>query len=149
MKRSLRLILAVPLAAVALLFATVVPAHAADWGGSGPSVLQCTYGAGVYTVGAPVILYYPSGTPAGQVEVRWSNWCPSSNWARLTSNVVATHLAVSIHENAHPSNAAGADDYNTAQNWTRTILLASPSNTVCAYADIYSYLGHAAGVVCR
>lgn len=141
-------ILSVLVLAGFVLGLTSSPASAADWGGSGPSVAQCSYGATVYTVGAPVYLYYPSGEVAGYVEVRWSNWCPSSNWARLTSYVSARH-AVSIHENARPANAAGADDSGVTVNWTPAILLASPSNTVCAYADIYSFKGHAAGVVCR
>ena len=116
MKRRIALASVMSLLALIGIVGLSPRASAADWGGSGASVSQCSYGAKVYTVGAPVRLKYASGVDAGYVEVRWSDWCPRSNWARLTSNVTAGHLAISIRENSRPSNQAGADDYNTSQN---------------------------------
>ena len=101
MKRRIALASVMSLLALIGIVGLSPRASAADWGGErGVCAPRCSYGAKVYTVGAPVRLKYASGVDAGYVEVRWSDWCPRSNWARLTSNVTAGHLAISIRENS-------------------------------------------------
>ena len=118
----------------------------ADWGGNSRlSPLMCSYGAHVYTTGSAT-LRYPDGTIAGYLDIRWSDWCPTSNWARLTSTIVGRH-AVSISEQGY-NNAAGADDSGVSVNVTPVVTWVGRTGRVCAYADIYTWKGHAAGLAC-
>lgn len=120
-------------------------AHASDWGGI-INPVNCS-GSTVKYLDMKDWL----GRKVGRLEIRWSDAC-YVQWARLTSSGAAWHLAVTIKENSHPSNAAGADDYNVNQNWTRGIYLVDgPNSHVCAYGDIYSNSptgAHYSAVVC-
>ena len=120
--------------AVAALVSTTSTASAStqnsNWGG----VINPNGCSGYTVKSAPIKDWL--GRQVGLLEVRWSPTC-YVQWARLTAYNGATHLAVSIHESTHWNNAAGADDYNTKQNWTYGIILIDgPSSHVCAYGDI-------------
>jgi len=120
--------------AVAALVSTTTTASASTQGSNWGGVINPN-GCSGYTVKSAEI-YDWLGRDVGKLEVRWSDAC-YVQWARLTAYNGATHLAVSLHEVSHPSNAAGADDYNTRQNWTYGIILIDgPSSHVCAYGDI-------------
>lgn len=139
--------------AAGLTFGTAVAAQADDWGGvTSPNPLYCSDAQPVKSVAFTDRF----GNTEGYLDLRWS-WSCGIQWARIRSlqpnssaSRTAKHLAVSLHENTHQGNAAGADDYNTASNWTRGIILIDgPSSHVCAYGDITEYDGsHYSAVNC-
>lgn len=114
------------------------PAQASDWGGYANPADRCGTNyvvkqTDVYTSVVNGVAKY-----VGKLQIKWSNGCPG-NYARFEAapGERPSWIGISIHSQKPPYNQAGADEYNTTVAYTKVIQLASSSDVVCAYVDMY------------
>jgi hypothetical protein len=133
MKKLRNAVLAL-VAATILTLAVASPASASDWGGyANPGASGC--GSNYVVASKPIT--GRAGLVGAYLEIKWSNGCPG-NYARIVmANGHSGDIALSIHSQVSPYNAAGTDETNVSSSaWTYVIALAHSSDAVCAYADI-------------